>query len=539
MVVGFLLNFNFKMLRLFKVLLLVTLVNADNRLISNDLQATMYLANYGYLDPALKNNSSNALFLVSKEAYRHAIAEFQSLAGLEPTGILDEKTLEWMNKPRCGVPDREYHAPFTATPPLTRRKRFSVEDRNRWTKKHLTYDVKVYTSKLSHSEVDHEIARAFKLWENASVLTFTQVTTGQADIVIRFVQKEHGCSYRESDLGNHVLAHAFSPLHGGEAHFHESVKWTIDSPIGTNLLHVAVHEIGHSLGLFHSTVPSSVMYFTDKNYDPHFKLSEDDISAIQHLYGKNERSNGGNSENYHDNSDQEFKELKKQLEETTSIVEDLKSKLNGILEATRKPVDIGRIPTSCEDLQRMGNTLNGVFLVKRSKKMETIYCDFSLNGKNLETWIGTADVKSAPTYFYVTRNYSLSSDVGPIPFHLALVNAGNAMDLKTGIFTAPKSGTYFFSFTGMANFPQSSSSLLRLGVGFFLNGRQVGRSFVDEANSVNFQKSQLTLQSTFGLNEGDRIWLQIIFIGSGVSLYDNEWHYTHFTGFILDEDLSI
>jgi hypothetical protein len=47
----------------------------------------MYLANYGYLDPALKNNSSNALlFLVSKEAYRHAIAEFQSLAGLEPTG---------------------------------------------------------------------------------------------------------------------------------------------------------------------------------------------------------------------------------------------------------------------------------------------------------------------------------------------------------------------------------------------------------------------------------------------------------------------
>jgi hypothetical protein len=97
-----------------------------------------------------------------------------------------------------------------------------------------------------------------------------------------------------------------------------------------------------------------------------------------------------------------YTELKKQLEETTSIVEDLKSKLNGILgkdsipfirhrhfiikiylnslEATRKPVDIGRIPTSCEDLQRMGNTLNGVFLVKRSKKMETIYCDF--NGKS-------------------------------------------------------------------------------------------------------------------------------------------------------------
>jgi hypothetical protein len=42
-------------------------------------------------------------------------------------GILDEKTLEWMNKPRCGVPDREYHAPSASTHPPTRRKRFSVE----------------------------------------------------------------------------------------------------------------------------------------------------------------------------------------------------------------------------------------------------------------------------------------------------------------------------------------------------------------------------------------------------------------------------
>lgn len=59
-------------------------------------------------------------------------------------------------------------------------------DRNRWTKKHLTYDIKAYTSQLSRSQVDHEIARAFKFWQNASVLTFTQVTTGQADIVIRY-----------------------------------------------------------------------------------------------------------------------------------------------------------------------------------------------------------------------------------------------------------------------------------------------------------------------------------------------------------------
>ena len=112
------------------------------------------------------------------------------------------------------------------------------------------------------------------------------------------------------------------------------------------------------------------------------------------------------------------------------------------------------------------------------------------------------------------------------------------MDLATGKFTAPITGIYFFSFTGMADFPKSSS-LLRLGIGFFLNANQVGRSFVDEANSVNRQKSQLTLQSTLYLKKGDQIWVQIIIIGSGVSLYDNEWHYTHFTGFILDENIPL
>jgi hypothetical protein len=38
------------------------------------------------------------------------------------------------------------------------------------------------------------------------------------------------------------------------------------------------------------------------------------------------------------------------------------------------------MPTSCEDLRRMGQKINGFFLVKGSKKMETVYCDFYSNG---------------------------------------------------------------------------------------------------------------------------------------------------------------
>jgi hypothetical protein len=46
-------------------------------------------------------------------------------------------------------------------------------------------------------------------------------------------------------------------------------------------------------------------------------------------------------------------------------------------------MDIGKMPTSCEDLQRMGHKISGIFLVKGSTKFEAVYCDFSPseNGK--------------------------------------------------------------------------------------------------------------------------------------------------------------
>lgn len=62
---------------------------------------------------------------------------------------------------------------------------------------------------------------------------------------------------------------------------------------GYNLLAVAAHELGHSLGLSHSRDPSAVMY---PNYrfrsSAQFSLSRDDVLGIQSLYGKGAKSNG-------------------------------------------------------------------------------------------------------------------------------------------------------------------------------------------------------------------------------------------------------
>ena len=57
---------------------------------------------------------------------------------------------------------------------------------------------------------------------------------------------------------------------------------------GVNLLQVAVHEFGHSLGLLHSNVEDAIMYAYYPGYIPDLKLHSDDIAGIQHLYGVNE-----------------------------------------------------------------------------------------------------------------------------------------------------------------------------------------------------------------------------------------------------------
>lgn len=58
------------------------------------------------------------------------------------------------------------------------------------------------------------------------------------------------------------------------------------SVVGINFLAVATHELGHSLGLRHSSDPDSVMYPTYGARDSeNFKLSPGDIREIQELYG--------------------------------------------------------------------------------------------------------------------------------------------------------------------------------------------------------------------------------------------------------------
>merc|ERR1719295_1797669 len=246
----------------------------------DETQALLYLSKYGYITP---KNGTQALVTEDniKEYVKSAVKDFQAFAGLNQTGELDPVTVELMATPRCGVRDIIGHG---AT---ARRKKRYVLQGSRWQVKQLTYRINRYPStfRLSKKDVDETVKKAFTMWQEATGLTFERKDSGSVHIEIRFEKYEHGDGDPFDGPGG-TLAHAYFPQYGGDIHVDDTEYWTISSYRGTNLLQTMVHELGHSLGLSHSDKREAVMAPFYRGWDPHLKLSNDDVKAIQSLYGR-------------------------------------------------------------------------------------------------------------------------------------------------------------------------------------------------------------------------------------------------------------
>ena len=159
------------------------------------------------------------------------------------------------------------------------------------TLQNLTYKIENFSSDLTREAITNTIKRALQMWSNVSQLTFTPVSTPkvEADINIRFVSGNHGDNYPTDGPGNE-LAHAFYPSDNkglaGDVHFDDDETFAINGGPGVDLLWLAVHELGHSLGLEDSNNPKAVMYGYYTRYRPNLQLSRGDIKGIQKLYGK-------------------------------------------------------------------------------------------------------------------------------------------------------------------------------------------------------------------------------------------------------------
>ncbi|MED3634646.1 matrixin family metalloprotease [Bacillus thuringiensis] len=240
----------------------------------NELQD--FLQTFGYLKKSDNETTLGALEANFDDTTENALKKYQEFNDIPQSGELDETTIKQMRLPRCGCPDLNAGV-----------ENFAAQG-NKWNKNNLTYKFVKFTSDLSKDDIRSAIAKAFSLWSEVTPLTFKEVKTGNADILISFVTGEHGDNNPFDGSGN-VLAHAYFPPPNsgslaGDAHFDDGETWSISSPAsGIDLITVAAHEFGHSLGLSHSNVRGSLMF---PSYSGILRsLHQDDISGIQSIYG--------------------------------------------------------------------------------------------------------------------------------------------------------------------------------------------------------------------------------------------------------------
>lgn len=73
----------------------------------------------------------------------------------------------------------------------------------------------------------------------------------------------------------------------------------------------------------------------------------------------------------------------------------------------------------------------------------------------------------------------------------------------------------------------------------YVNGGEIGKAFTDDAgNSAIRERVPLALQSTLHLQKGNQVCLKTKLQTTGVLLTDDGNHFTHFNGWLLEEDIS-
>ncbi|KMZ68570.1 Matrix metalloproteinase-9 [Zostera marina] len=224
-------------------------------------------------------------------AFISAVLAYQKFFHLNSTGILDHTTVGQMVIPRCGVPDFFPHHRNTTT--LHGRDLYSFFDgKPTWPKhkRNLKYYFTSYSTKIRPQTLRKIFARSFSRWERVTLLSFQKVHhPSKADIFLRFYSGNHGDnSPFDGRFG--VLAHAFAPTIG-ELHFDADEIWAVsmsmlrNTPNSIDLESVTTHELGHILGLGHSTFRSAIMYPSISSQRRKINLRQDDIHGIQELYG--------------------------------------------------------------------------------------------------------------------------------------------------------------------------------------------------------------------------------------------------------------
>ncbi len=132
-----------------------------------------------------------------------------------------------------------------------------------------------------------EIQNAFAAWQAVSNIRFVQVTDNPVAFGAAGATGDIRIGAHTFDGPAGILAHAYFPAQNagsgtGDMHFDKAENWACDTS-GIDIGVVALHEIGHSLGLNHEKTNTAVM---NAYYNPSLTgLQQDDINGALQIYG--------------------------------------------------------------------------------------------------------------------------------------------------------------------------------------------------------------------------------------------------------------
>ncbi|KAI4328310.1 hypothetical protein L6164_020673 [Bauhinia variegata] len=206
-----------------------------------------------------------------------AVKNYQTTYGLNATGALDFDTLQHMSYPRCGLADIVNNKTTMNT----------TEPTHWWIegKTEFTYGFFPNASMLTgiaDNDTRGVVKDAFGRWSNVTRLNFTESKYNVSDILVVFTELDGKGAVVGGSEGNYTI-------HFGYLFLDKEEQWVLPSENKTDeaidFESVVMHQIGHLLGLEHSTAEDSIMYpsILPSNKSK-TSFDDNDIERIEKLY---------------------------------------------------------------------------------------------------------------------------------------------------------------------------------------------------------------------------------------------------------------